>query len=59
MLGGEPQNVWANHTQHRAVPGASELGLHFAERVYQTYAFVLGSTEAATFLLCKHRSRNA
>ena len=59
MLGGEPQNVWANHTQHRAVPGASELGLHFAERVYQTHAFVLGSTEAATFLLCKHRSRNA
>ena len=51
MLGGETQTLWARHTHHEMVANADKLGLHYAERVYQSHAFVLGSRAAAeTFL---------
>ena len=51
MLGGETQTVWARHTHREMVANADKLGLHYAERVYQSHAFVLGTrTAAETFL---------
>lgn len=53
MLGGERMDGWATHTQHKVVPGAAHLGLRYAERIFQSHAFVLGSREAAACFLRK------
>ncbi|CAE7827353.1 unnamed protein product [Symbiodinium sp. KB8] len=49
MLGGEPRTDWATKTRHKAIKGID--GVRWAERVYQSHAYIIRDVALARWLL--------